>query len=269
MGDLRVRDGDGANGVRVDIGAVEYQRAAPVAQAAPASPASVLTGESVSFADAGSSDPDPGEALAYVWTFDDGGIVTGKNATHAFGTAGQHTATLVVTDPTGQTAQANVTVTVNDPPAPPQPDPGPTPDPGPGPGPAPGPKNVAPKLTGVQVSPASFKPRKGKKGGTTISFTLSESASLSFVVEKSAKGRKVAGKCVKATKKNRKAKGCTRWAKVGSFTGAAGAGKKTLAWDGKPAGKKLKKGAYRLTAVATDAGGLKSAALVSRFTIKG
>jgi PKD repeat protein len=266
LGNLRVRDGDAAGGARVDLGADEYQRAAPVANAAPASPAAALTNETITFSDTASDDPDPGETLTYVWTFDDGQPVTGTSAQHAFATAGQHTATLTVTDPTGLSDQAVVTVTVTDPP--PQPGPGPGPDPGPGPGPGPGPKNIAPKLTGVRLSPKSFRPRKGKKGGTGVVFTLSETATIAFTVEKPAKGRKAGGKCVKQTSKNRKAKGCTRWVKVGSFSAKAGAGKKTLAWGGKLAGKKVAPGGYRITARATDAGGLKSALLTARFVVK-
>jgi hypothetical protein len=244
----RVRDGDATGGARVDLGALEYQRAAPVAKAT--GPATGLTGETLTFQDTGSSDPDPGEDVTYAWSFDDGATATGTSAQHAFATAGQHTATLKVTDPVGLTAQTTVTVTVSDPPAPPQPDPGPQPDPNPGPGPGPAP-NVAPKLTNVWLAPKSFKPRKGKKGGTAIRLTLSETATLTFKVEKrSRKGRKL------------------RWKKVGSFTRKVGAGKKTVIWDGKLAGKGLPKGSYRLTARAADAGGLKSAPLQARFAIK-
>ena len=53
---------------------------------------------------AGSSDPD-GDALAYAWTFGDGGTATGPVVGHAYATAGDRTVTLTVSDgKTGSTA---------------------------------------------------------------------------------------------------------------------------------------------------------------------
>jgi hypothetical protein len=48
----------------------------------------------------------------YSWTFDDGATATGLSVTHAFATAGQHTGTVTVTDPTGESVSASSTVTV-------------------------------------------------------------------------------------------------------------------------------------------------------------
>ncbi len=97
-----------------DMGAYEYQHAAPVAQAsAPPSPAT--TGQAISFNGSDSSDVD-GEALIYAWTFDDGGTATGPTAAHSFATAGPHTATLAVTDVTGLTGTATAIATITIPP---------------------------------------------------------------------------------------------------------------------------------------------------------
>src|SRR5262249_27809302 len=98
-----------------DLGAYEYQHAAPVA-APTASPASVAPGQPVSFDGSGSSDVD-GEALTYSWTFDDGATATGLMASHAFATAGAHSASLTVTDPTGLTGNATAQVSVVTPPS--------------------------------------------------------------------------------------------------------------------------------------------------------
>jgi len=86
-----------------------------VASAAPVSGESPLT---VSFFGTGSYDPDGG-ALSYDWNFGDGSAhATTANASHTYG-AGNFTATLTVTDPSGISDQATVPITVTEPPAPP------------------------------------------------------------------------------------------------------------------------------------------------------
>jgi hypothetical protein len=97
-----------------DLGAYEYQRAAPVANAT-ATPGSVAPGQNVAFDGSGSSDVD-GEALTYLWTFDDGATATGPTATHAFAAPGTHGATLTVTAPTGMTGTTSAQVSVTSPP---------------------------------------------------------------------------------------------------------------------------------------------------------
>lgn len=81
-----------------------------------ATAAVALVTELLAFSGTGSSDPDPGDALTYSWSFDDGGAASGQDVTRAFTTAGSHTATHTVTDPTGLTATAAATVTVSAPP---------------------------------------------------------------------------------------------------------------------------------------------------------
>ena len=84
----------------MDVGAYEYQRKAPSA-AVIVTPNQAIAGQPIVFDGAGSSDPDPGDALTYSWSFDDGTMVTGATVTHAFAAPGPHAGTLTVTDPLG------------------------------------------------------------------------------------------------------------------------------------------------------------------------
>jgi PKD repeat protein len=97
-----------------DLGAYEYQHAAPTAVAT-AAPGAATTGQTINFDGSGSSDLDGG-SLTYAWSFDDGGTATGAAVTHAFASAGSHTGTLTVTDDTGLTGTAIATATVTTPP---------------------------------------------------------------------------------------------------------------------------------------------------------
>jgi PKD domain len=104
-------DGDG-DGVAVrDLGAYEYARRAPSAVAT-SDRAAAASGERIQFDGGQSSDPDHGDTLTYSWAFDDGDSAAGAAVSHAFATAGSHTATLTVTDPTGLQASDSVTVAV-------------------------------------------------------------------------------------------------------------------------------------------------------------
>ena len=61
------------------------------------------------------------------------------------------------------------------------------------------PTNLAPALTKLKLSHASF--RKGKS--TTISFRLSEAAKVTLSFERKQSGRRVHGRCVKLAKGKR------------------------------------------------------------------
>lgn len=101
-------------GGRRDLGAFEYQAQPPVAGAG-VTPATANTGDAVTFTGSG-TDPDPGDTLAYLWSID-GAHFPSKDVTTSFATAGTHTGTLTVTDPTGQSDTKTVTVTITKPPA--------------------------------------------------------------------------------------------------------------------------------------------------------
>jgi FtsP/CotA-like multicopper oxidase with cupredoxin domain len=109
----------------------------------------------------------------------------------------------------------------------------------------------APTLTNLKVSPAKFFPSGADtapaKKGANITLSLSKASTVSFLVHKIKKKPKVGDK---------------------TFTRALTAGNQTIPFTAKFAGKRLKYGKYSLTAMATDADGLQSAAAATKFKIK-
>jgi hypothetical protein len=98
-----------------DVGAYEF--VAPGAFASiSVSPLQALTGQPVTFDGSGSCDPNPAATLAYSWSFDDGGAGSGPSVTHAFATAGSHSARLTVTSSEGRVGSGSATVAVSTPP---------------------------------------------------------------------------------------------------------------------------------------------------------
>jgi hypothetical protein len=109
----RLVDGNGDGTAQRDMGAFEYQRAAPAVTAS-ASPATVGQGQAITF-NAKATDSDPEETPgAITWVFDDGATATGASVQHAFAAAGAHTATASATDPAGVTGTGAATVIVTD-----------------------------------------------------------------------------------------------------------------------------------------------------------
>ena len=90
---------------------------------------------------------------------------------------------------------------------------------------------------------------------------------MSLTIERAGKGRKSGRVCKKETRKNRKKPKCTFFSSVGKLTQAGVAGSNTLRFAGKLAGRALKPGKYRATAVATGPTGLRSAAVTAQFTV--
>jgi hypothetical protein len=117
---------------------------------------------------------------------------------------------------------------------------------------------VKPVVLSLSVAPRAFRAaRTGAsvvtRGGATVTYVLSEKASVRFGVERAVAGRSVGGRCVSATPARRRAKPCTRYVAVaGSFTGSGVSGRNTLRFSGRLAGRRLAAGRYRLSASATD-----------------
>lgn len=136
------------------------------------------------------------------------------------------------------------------------------------------PCDIAPEITQFGVTNKVFAPVAGKAGakrsalisagkkvkrGTRFVYTLSEAAKVTIAVERRMKGRRTGrgakARCVKATRTNRQAPRCVRFAKVTSLGAQAKAGKQSLFFSGRVRGKALKPGPYRATIVAKDAAG--------------
>jgi PKD domain len=246
-GNPRVVDGNGDGSAISDIGAFEYQRGAPTARIS--APTTATTGVAASFNGGGSSDPNDGEALSYAWSFDDGTSASGAVVSHTFATAGSHHATLTVTEPNGVTASATAAIVVSLP---------------------------APVIGGLKLSHTHFK--RGKKAasvsrakpvGTSISFTLSEAATVTLSFDRLERGRIKAGACVAPTHALRHAAHCTRSLLDGSLSFSLPAGASTIAFDGVlDAGAKLRPGLYKLTLGAQASSGPPSAPVSTKFTLK-
>ncbi|HEX8122281.1 MAG TPA: hypothetical protein VF549_13550 [Solirubrobacteraceae bacterium] len=134
---------------------------------------------------------------------------------------------------------------------------------------------VAPTLSGVSLSARTFRVAAGAtavaaaaKRGTSVRYTLSEPATASFAISRATKGRRVGGKCRRATRSNRRRRACTRYVKTGrTITRRSPAGASTLKFTGRIGTKKLTPGRYRMAIAATDVAGNTSKARRLQFRI--
>jgi hypothetical protein len=113
--------------------------------------------------------------------------------------------------------------------------------------------------------------RKDMPIGTTISFTLSETATVTLTFQHAQPGIASAGHCLAPSPKRRHGKRCTRYTAVhGSVSIAAPAGADRIGFDGLLAGgAKLAPGGYRLVLSASNTSGTASAAQRPSFTLVG
>lgn len=119
---------------------------------------------------------------------------------------------------------------------------------------------LKPALTSVKLSKSTLK----RKQKTTLTATGNVAGTLKVVLARKTTGRKKGKKCVKATRKNRKAKRCSRYVTARTLKAALAAGKSGTVTI---KGKGLKKGRYRLTATLT-AGTLISAAVTKTLKVR-
>lgn len=226
---------------------------------------------------------DDWSAVTTSWNFGDGETASGTAVHHTYASPGQRTVTITGVDATGNTTQTSQTITVDPVPGPAEPDPGPAPgpnpapapgpNPAPAPGPTPGPVLNAPVVSGLKQSDARWRTHKVKRGpqlpvGTTFKLQLDRVAQLQFAFSQIVAGRKVGGKCVKATKANRRKPRCDRAQAAGTLNIAGKAGANTVAFRGTIRGQTLKPGRYRVLVTAL-ADGKTSTATTLKFTIAG
>ena len=195
-------------------------------------------GEPVAFDAAGSGDDDG--IARYEWDLDgDGSFETDSGAaaraTRSFDAPGARTASVRVTDTDGiaRTAAAGFAVASA----------------------AAAPQAAPARVASLSLKPSRFRvTRKTTARATTIRYSVDKPATVTVAVEQATTGRRSGRACVKATKRNRKARRCTRYlALKGTLSDAGEAGANALAWNGRLGRKALARGSYRLTA--TPAGG--------------
>jgi hypothetical protein len=147
----------------------------------------------------------------------------------------------------------------------------------PPPPPRPQPDQIPPAFQGsITLNPAAFAAanrgasiaQRRAPVGTTVRYRLSETATVTFTVEREQSGRRVGGRCVKPARSNRRRPRCKRHVLVsGSFTHGGQAGRNAFQFTGRISGRKLSRGRYRLTGIARDATGNVSAPKRAQFRI--
>jgi hypothetical protein len=143
-----------------------------------------------------------------------------------------------------------------------------------GPGGGPGADTTVPVLSEVRMTRRRF--RRGAKPtaisaakrGSAFVFTLSEDARTSIAIARQRPGRRVKGRCVKPTRRNRARKRCKRFVVRGTLTRAqTGQGLNRVPFSGRLGTRKLPLGRYRATLAAVDVAGNRSAPRRVRFRL--
>jgi CSLREA domain-containing protein len=122
---------------------------------------------------------------------------------------------------------------------------------------------IKPVMSLLRVLPGLFH----RARGATLSFKLSEPATITFRVDRVLRGVKRRGNCV-VRKRRARGKPCTRYVQVpGTFTLAGAEGPNTLHFDGHVGGRLLFPGAYRLRASPRDNAGNVGKTVVAAFRV--
>lgn len=203
-------------------------------------------------------------AVTTTWSFG-AASASGSTASHAFATPGVFTITVTAEDAAGNTSELSTPITI-EPASVSDPPPGRDPDPKP----APKPTVQAPALSGLQQTSSRWTVRKRRGSrvpvGTSFRFRLDRSAEVRLSFEQLVPGRRSGKRCVKATKKNRAKRACTRTEQRGSLAVKGKAGANGVEFRGRVGTRTLKPGRYRVLVVAS-ADGEASKAATKTFTI--
>jgi hypothetical protein len=138
---------------------------------------------------------------------------------------------------------------------------------------------VAPLLTRLTQARTSWRAGKARAVissgakrrppiGTSFSFNLNESASVTFAFNQSLPGRKSGRRCVAQTKKNRKGRACSRVVTLAKLPLTAHAGVDHVSFQGRFSSTgTLRPGRYTVTVTAVNAAGQRSPSSSLSFTI--
>jgi hypothetical protein len=119
-------------------------------------------------------------------------------------------------------------------------------------GPGGGTDRTPPVVSNVTLSRTRWR----RAVGTTIRFAVNEAGTARVAFARATAGRRVGGRCVRATRANRRRARCTRFAAAGSFTVAARQGANSVAFKGRLSqSRQLALGRYRVAIAVTDAAG--------------
>lgn len=127
--------------------------------------------------------------------------------------------------------------------------------------------DVAPSIALAKLSSPRFTPGAASSARTRFRFSVSEDSLVTVVIEQVLPGRRIGGRCDAPTAGNRRRARCVRFLRRGVITADARAGRNSLAFSGRVAGRALAPGTYRAHVVATDGAGNRSAARRIAFTI--
>src|SRR4029077_14710552 len=103
--------------------------------------------------------------------------------------------------------------------------------------------------------------------GTSFSFTVDQTASVTFTFSKAGSGRTVNGKCRASTSHNRKHPKCHLIQGEGTLTHTVGSGHHMIAFRGRVGQRKLPLGRYMVKLTATNSGNLHSRTATLKFTV--
>lgn len=149
------------------------------------------------------------------------------------------------------------------------------PGPGAGSGPGPGAGTAVPRqpattgrtISRLTLAPGRFRAVGRRPLGTTVSFAVDAAGPVVGTVQRAAPGRRVGGRCVAPSRRNRSAPRCTRQLTLpGRIALTASAGTNTFRFSGRIGGRTLTPGVYTL--VMTLAQAAPSAATVARRTFQ-
>jgi hypothetical protein len=115
---------------------------------------------------------------------------------------------------------------------------------------------------------AVFSSASGPPVGTTFSFVLNAQASVRFSFTQRVSGRRVGGRCVARTQRNRRQRACARTVVSGGLAFGGHPGPNKVAFQGRLSrSKKLAPGPYTLTVTATGQANQRSQPASLAFTI--